>query len=307
VFTSFKTFAELFKSNMNFLFLFFTLSAYLSFVSSEWTYEGPFGVEHWKDFYEHCGGSKQSPVDIKPKDAISKSFGSFDKKAFTTPESMTLKNTGHSIKVSVKGGYTLKENVANLPGAFKAVQFHFHWGNTTGSEHTVDGKQYFGEMHIVHYNSKYKDISEAINYQDGLAVLGVFIDKVQDNSTSYMEPIFKALSLVSQLNTDVEAQVEKFSISDLLPEDLSQYYRYSGSLTTPTCNETVTWTVFKKTVQISSFKADLLRNKVSKTFTSNFRPTQPMNGRKLYQNVSSSSKFQSNFLVIFACLILILF
>ena len=50
--------------------------------------------------------------------------------------------------------------------------------------------------------------------------------KVQDNSTSYMEPIFKALSLVSQLNTDVEAQVEKFSISDLLPEDLSQYYRY---------------------------------------------------------------------------------
>ena len=33
---------------------------------------------------------------------------------------------------------------------------HAHWGSCAGhgSEHTVDGKQYDAELHIVHYNTK---------------------------------------------------------------------------------------------------------------------------------------------------------
>ena len=39
------------------------------------------------------------------------------------------------------------------------------------------------------------------------------------------------------------------SLLELMPDDLSHFYRYEGSLTTPGCYEVVTWTVFKQTVQ----------------------------------------------------------
>lgn len=61
---------------------------------------------------------------------------------------------------------------------FKLEQFHCHWGscNEIGSEHTVDGTSYAGELHLVHWNTtKYKTFGEAASAPDGLAVLGVFL------------------------------------------------------------------------------------------------------------------------------------
>lgn len=48
--------------------------------------------------------------------------------------------------------------------------------NNLGSEHTVDGESYSGELHLVHWNqTKYPTFSEAAKHPDGLAVLGVFL------------------------------------------------------------------------------------------------------------------------------------
>ena len=54
---------------------------------------------------------------------------------------------------------------------------HAHWGDKAwcGSEHRLDGKMFDAELHIVHYNSKYGDPSNALDKPDGLAVLGMFI------------------------------------------------------------------------------------------------------------------------------------
>lgn len=68
-----------------------------------------------------------------------------------------------------------------MDGKYTLVQFHCHWGatNDQGSEHTINGNKFAGELHFVHWNStKYKTLVEAAQHPDGLCVLGVFL-KVQ--------------------------------------------------------------------------------------------------------------------------------
>lgn len=53
-----------------------------------------------------------------------------------------------AVKVTVP--HTATVSGGNLINAYKAVQFHLHWGENggPGSEHTVDGEQY--PMEVSH-------------------------------------------------------------------------------------------------------------------------------------------------------------
>ena len=73
---------------------------------------------------------------------------------------------------------------------------------------------------------------------------------------------------------------EEINMDDLLPEeeDLDSFYRYRGSLTTPTCDEVVTWTVFSKPNTMSSAQLQQFRtliNAEGKPLVNNDRPPQP--------------------------------
>ena len=50
---------------------------------------------------------------------------------------------------------------------------------------------------------------------------------------------------------DNTVNIDPFALKDLLPDNTDVFYRYTGSLTTPHCNEVVAWTLFKDTVKIS--------------------------------------------------------
>nr|KAF7392443.1 hypothetical protein H0235_017442 [Vespula pensylvanica] len=76
------------------------------------------------------------------------------------------------ILIAVLSGGPLMDDI------YKLEQYHCHWGcsDSRGSEHTVDGQAFAGELHLVHWNtSKYKTFAEAAKASDGLAVLGVFL------------------------------------------------------------------------------------------------------------------------------------
>ena len=71
-----------------------------------------------------------------------------------------------------------------LPGDkwYALEQFHCHWGSSDmiGSEHTVNGKPFAAELHMVYWNAaKYDNFKQAMKCPDGLAVLAVFLEEGQ--------------------------------------------------------------------------------------------------------------------------------
>jgi carbonic anhydrase len=57
---------------------------------------------------------------------------------------------------------------------------------------------------------------------------------------------------------------------------------YSGSLTTPPCSESVNWVVLEQPIEMSR---DQIRA-FQKLFRDNHRPIQPVNGRKVVEEVA---------------------
>ncbi|NXH12362.1 CAH12 anhydrase, partial [Bucco capensis] len=221
-------------------------------------YTGPEGEKAWPKKYPFCGGVFQSPIDFH-KDILQYDSNllplEFIGYNVSSTEQFTLTNNGHSVKMYLSPTMYIR----NLPFEYAASQLHLHWGNrnkSEGSEHTVGGRHFAAELHIVHYNSeKYPDIAAAVDKADGLAVLAILLE-IGPFNPSY-EKIFRHFRNVKY--KDQTVQVPGFNIQELLPDRLDEYYRYEGSLTTPPCYPSVLWTVFRHPVKISqqqaSFKA----------------------------------------------------
>lgn len=261
--------------------------------SASWGYEDDNGPANWKGVCKT--GKRQSPIDIKSSEAVyDKTLGKFDLKNYnkTLPLNFTVSNNGHGMVVSLTGSDYIVSG-GGLVGSYKTIQFHLHWGpdEKAGSEHKVNGKAYPAEIHLVSCNTNYPNVTEALKYPDGLAVLGVFIEVEGDDNAAYSFLDFAAN--VTKYKSSVVVPASEFAVfNDLLPLSKSDYYRYNGSLTTPTCNEVVTWTVFKDTVKISKHQIDLLR-KLEKQggnqLKKNYRPPTPLNDRTVKASFNATS------------------
>lgn len=69
----------------------------------------------------------------------------------------------------------------------------------------------------------------------------------------YFQPFIQIIPLIQKYSSSGNAISSNttFSASIFLPRDRAGYYRYEGSLTTPTCDEGVIWTIFTQTLPIS--------------------------------------------------------
>lgn len=65
----------------------------------------------------------------------------------------------------------------------------------------------------------------------------------------------------------------------LVPEDLTGWWRYEGSLTTPGCNEQVIWTVLSQRGHITKHTVSLLS--AFPGHPRNYRRLQPLKGRQI--------------------------
>ncbi|XP_019401196.1 PREDICTED: carbonic anhydrase 4 [Crocodylus porosus] len=248
----------------------------------------------WKQLFAECGKDSQSPINI----VTSKVKMDWNLKPFTFEgyEKQTakwvLENDGHSVKVTLQESAKITDG--SLNSKYKATQFHFHWGShgnwgsSPGSEHSIDGERYAMELHIVHRREDLSSDAEAVKHKDGLAVLGFFI-KVGRKNTNY-KPLIDQLQYIKAKGKKV--QMEPLALKSLIPHEknLTRYYRYAGSLTTPGCNEAVVWTVFEEPIelgqqQVQAFPTTVFfSTNLSLPMMDNFRPIQPLGNRTVYKS-----------------------
>lgn len=232
------------------------LSSAVSFAGAHWGYTGKGAPQYWGDLspeYRLCKeGKNQSPVDISEESTVKACLYPIEVN-YSKGASYVL-NNGHTIKVVVKG----KENYVLIDGKkFYLKQFHFH----APSEHTVNGEHYPFEAHFVN-----------VDKEGNIAVLGVFFKVGAPNPE--IEKVWYAMP--SQVGQKRKLK-HTVNIGDLLPDN-RDYYRYSGSLTTPPCTEGVRWIVFKEPLEISQEQLDRFQKTLG---VKNNRPVQPINARKI--------------------------
>ncbi|XP_010795208.1 carbonic anhydrase XVb [Notothenia coriiceps] len=252
-------------------------------------------------FPSYCAGSRQSPINIVPASATADSnLTAFTFLNYNSDSALKkIENTGRTVKVTLASG--IKISGGGLPDPYDSLQFHLHWGNGSsvpGSEHTVDGKRYPMELHIVNSKATYNgDTALAVKDSTGLAALGFFIEEMSGDATGQPAKWNLLSSYLSKIvNIGNKTTVASgISLDDLLEGvDRTKYYRYLGSLTTPTCNEAVVWTVFKDTIKVSKDLIDKFSTTVhiadnsSALMVNVFRSIQPAQSVTTQSSCSTS-------------------
>ncbi|MGY4515792.1 carbonic anhydrase family protein [Lysobacter sp. HA18] len=211
-----------------------------------WGYTGAAGPSHWgqlePDFATCAHGHSQSPIDLTHAMDAPHTPIAFDYR----DGGYRVVNNGHAIQVDFNPGSHMRVDGTD----FTLKQLHFH----VPSEHTVNGKRFPMEAHLVHADA-----------QGHLAVVAVLFGKGVSNP--WLERVWPYVPAKVDGTTAIATPV---SAADLLPANRA-YYRYDGSLTTPPCTEHVRWIVMKQPVAASDAEVALVHRAIGHD---NNRPVQ---------------------------------
>ncbi|KAL5231932.1 hypothetical protein ABZP36_030708 [Zizania latifolia] len=202
------------------------------------------GPEHWgeiKPEWAHCGkGEMQSPIDLSHRRVTLVRDLGYLNHTYRAAEA-SIVNRGHDIMVRFDGN---AGSVVINGTEYYLRQLHWH----SPSEHTVDGRRYDMELHMVHESANKKAAVIGLLYEVGHSSDG-FLRK--------MEPYLRMIA-------DKKDREEKVGVID--PRGArgraSVYLRYMGSLTTPPCTEGVVWNIVKRVRTVSKHQLELLREAV---------------------------------------------
>jgi len=203
----------------------------------------------------------------------------------------SLENNGHTVVLSLTS--RLKPYIfgGRLPGTdrFEFLQCHWHWGSSSiqGSEHKLEGEALPMELHLVHWNTKYKEVEEAVDKKDGLAVVAFLYQIQEEDNDSLSEIVSHLTNLTDPHQSRSTSSPMSLTLSSLLPDTKGKgsYFYYQGSLTTPTCDESVLWTVFRSPMGVSEQQLSVFRKIQGfegENLSNNFRYDQPVGERKVY-------------------------
>ncbi|KAI3984425.1 hypothetical protein MKX01_011379, partial [Papaver californicum] len=129
------------------------------------------------------------------------------------PANTTLKNRGHDI--TLHWGIGTAGSIRINGTKYALDQSHWH----SPSEHTINGKRFALELHMVHRNLELgKTVVVHVLYKIG-------------GPDSFLKEVEIKIGMVNPRNIKTGG---------------GKYYRYLGSLTTPPCTEGVIWTINRR-------------------------------------------------------------
>ncbi len=213
-----------------------------------WSYQDTTGPDHWAELdpaFATCqNGQGQSPINLTATELANLITLEFNYNSVP----LNLLNDGHTVQVPyAPGSYITLDNQR-----YDLLQFHFH----SPSEHAIENKIWDAELHLVHQNDS-----------GDLAVIAVLLQAADaDGTTDDFDKISESLpaSKGDKIRTG-----KTINAQNLLPRSTNTY-RYSGSLTTPPCSESVTWLVMSEPVSLPA--AQMAQYK--KLLNHNNRPLQ---------------------------------
>lgn len=224
-----------------------------------WGYKGEGGPRHWGDLAPEnisCKiGKNQSPIDLRDKAGVGTTgLPQLDIHYRDVP--LKILNNGHTLQVN----YPLGSYIQVGGHRYELLQFHFH----TPSEHKKEGFNYPMEVHLVHKDG------------DGnLAVMGVIFQEGEENP--------QIETLLTHLPKEIGKQEIHRNLTlnpVMFVPGNTEFYKYSGSLTTPPCSEGVYWMVFKHPIEASAEQIE----KMNEVMGENARPTQEINSRAVLKS-----------------------
>ncbi|MDR5868520.1 carbonic anhydrase [Halomonas koreensis] len=222
---------------------------------ASWSYDGERGPEHWArlaEAYAMCGqGRNQSPVDIDealPADLPPLSID-------YAVHGERVVHDGHTLEVAFPRG-----NVLGVDGRrYRLRQLHFH----VPGEHRRAGAGFAMELHLVHATDGGRLAVLALPYVIGAP-----------------EPALESLLEHAPGEPGQEATLSPALDAGALVGEPLDYYRYSGSLTTPPCSEGVLWLVASTPGQLGASQLARLADRLGEA---NHRPVQPLNARRVLE------------------------
>ena len=236
----------------------------------------------FEKYFKHfpfAGGLNQSPININSSETVVESYPLFIfSSKYHSNELFTLTNNGHQVAATL-AEHTYGQNEKDLwftggglTGTFYFVNFHLHWGRNDrhGSEHEIDGQPFPAEAHFVFKNNQNGQLAV-------FAFLFNIADQWDDENTEW-EKYADAASELIHSNDTINCT---FNLSQLMKANERQFFRYTGSLTTPPCTEGVIWTIFTNKIPIEEKSLNKLRQNVMKKI---YRPIQLINNRTVFRN-----------------------
>ncbi|KAK3240365.1 hypothetical protein CYMTET_49788 [Cymbomonas tetramitiformis] len=241
------------------------------------------GPDTWAESYPACGGQSQSPITLPAihkamQDAGSALGQGLHLNGLCTRYKAAVNSHTWKVTDFAKCNDGGPPSITYQGEEYTMLQFHWH----APSEHSVAGKFYDAETHFVHQKV-------GSTGTDDLLVIGVLLAANSHTDNAFLADFWPHFDNAKH---DISAGINPYAT--FFPDQgNTSYYAYSGSLTTPPCDETVQWIVLTTPVpmsynQLSVYKAALAA--LPQTFESltNNRPIQDLNDRKI-QIISDAS------------------
>ena len=214
--------------------------------------EGTHGPSHWPQLCS--SGKMQAPIDIQGAEKLPINNLKFNYQ----PADLDILNDCNQYRILVKFPDNYWLMVGKKP--YNLVEIHFREPGETA----INGKRPRMSIQLVHFSPE-----------------GVYLVIEIPVVAGKENPVIKTLwEHIPAPGKEIKVQGAKINPMDLLPADRASFYRYPGSLSTPICDEVVTWYVMKTPIEMSEAQMA----EYSRHYHNTARPLQPLNGRPVVED-----------------------